>query len=156
MVQQVRDMSGIVSLDFSDIFHISLYFSGTGSSCSVSDTNSEFTGICQYLIFVHAQQTQTIFVTITDDNITEGVEELTRCYCRLQRSTTQSPGPFPKRQHSSYTVSWWWWRAFGPSIGVALVMMVIRVLVSDDYKRHFSFSCWSRPNIIVLVLKFQC
>ena len=77
MVQQVCDMSGIVSLEFSDIFYRSLYFSGTGSSCSVSNTNSDFTGICQYLKFVHAQQPQTIFVTITDDNVTEGVEELT-------------------------------------------------------------------------------
>ena len=77
MVQQVCDMSGIVSLEFSDIFYRSLYFSGTGSSCSVSNTNSDFTGICQFLKFVDAQQPQTIFVTITDDNITEGVEELT-------------------------------------------------------------------------------
>ena len=77
MVQQVRDMSGIVSLEFSDIFHRSLYFSGTGSSCSVSNTNSDFTGICQFLKFVDAQQSQTILVPITDDNVTEGVEELT-------------------------------------------------------------------------------
>jgi len=37
-----------------------------------------------------------------------------RFYCRLQCFTTQRPGPFPKHQHSSYTVSWWWWRVFGP------------------------------------------
>ena len=79
MVQQVRDMSGIgiVSLEFSDIFHRNLYFSCTGSSCGVSDTNSDFTGISQLLKFVDAQQSQTIFVHITDDNITEGVEQLT-------------------------------------------------------------------------------
>ena len=79
MVQQVRDMSGIgiVSLEFSDIFHRNLYFSCTGSSCGVSDTNSDFTGISQLLKFVDAQQSQTILVPITDDNVTEGVEELT-------------------------------------------------------------------------------
>ena len=77
MVQQVRDMNGIVSLEFSDIFHRSLCFSGTGSSCRVSDTNSDFTGVGQFLQFVDAQQSHIILVPITDDNITEGVEELT-------------------------------------------------------------------------------
>ena len=77
MGQQVRGMSGIASLDFYDIFHRYVFFSCTGSSCSVSDTNSDFIGISQLLKFVDAQQSQTIFVTITDDNITEGVEQLT-------------------------------------------------------------------------------
>jgi len=39
--------------------------------------NSDFTGISQFLQFVNAQQSQTILVPITDDNVTEGVEELT-------------------------------------------------------------------------------
>ena len=61
----------------SDSFHRSLYFFCTGSSCSVSDTNSDFTGISRFLQFVNAQQSQSILVPITDDNVTEGVEELT-------------------------------------------------------------------------------
>jgi len=77
MVQQVRGMSGIASLDFYDIFHRYVFFSCTGSSCSVSDTNSDFIGISQSLQFVDAQQSQSILVPITDDNVTEGVEELT-------------------------------------------------------------------------------
>ena len=77
MVQQVCDMNGIALLLFYDIFNRYVYFSCTGSSCSVSDTNSDFIAISQSLQFVDAQRSQTISVTITDDNVTEGVEELT-------------------------------------------------------------------------------
>jgi len=66
-----------VALGFEITLLVNTMDGSARSSCSVSDPNSDFIAISRSLQFVDAQRSQTISVTITDDNVTEGVEELT-------------------------------------------------------------------------------
>ena len=68
----------VFTLAFSDTYSSDKLISCTGSgSCSDSGGNSDFTCISQSLQFDDTQRSQTVLVAISDDDIPEGVEELT-------------------------------------------------------------------------------